>query len=83
METYRTRDQVADLRRRFDPISRLRQEFESAELFDAASIEAVDAEIEREILDAVAFAEASPFPDPASLLDHVPLARVLGEATNA
>lgn len=83
METYRTRDQVADLRRRFDPISRLRQEFESAELFDAASIEAVDAEIEREILDAVAFAEASPFPDPAALLDHVPPARILGEATNA
>jgi TPP-dependent pyruvate/acetoin dehydrogenase alpha subunit len=83
METYRTRDEVADLRRRFDPLARLRREFETAGLFAAAEIDAVDATIEREILDAVAFAEASPFPEAAALYDHVPPARAIGEQADA
>lgn len=78
METYRTREEVADLRRQADPLIRLRNEFASAGLFDVATIEAVDAEIEREILDAVEFADGSPFPLPAALHDDVPSARAAG-----
>ena len=78
METYRTREEVADLRRRSDPLTRLRSEFANAGLFDVAMIEAVDADIEREILDAVAFADGSPFPLPAALHDDVPSARAAG-----
>ena len=80
METYRTKEDVAELRRQFDPLSRLKGEFESAGLFDVATIEAVDAEIEREILDAVAFADGSPFPPPTALHDDVPSARASAEA---
>lgn len=38
---------------------------------DPAAKEAIDAEIEREIAAAIAFAEASPFPAPAELYRHV------------
>lgn len=80
METYRTKEEVAELRRQFDPLSRLKKEFESAGLFDAKTTDGIDAEIEREILDAVAFAEGSPFPAPEALHDDVPAARATAEA---
>jgi TPP-dependent pyruvate/acetoin dehydrogenase alpha subunit len=82
METYRTKDEVAELRRQFDPLSRLKKELESAGLFDAKTIDGIDAEIEREILDAVAFAEGSPFPAPEALHDDVPAARATTEAAH-
>jgi pyruvate dehydrogenase E1 component alpha subunit len=80
METYRTKDEVAELRRQFDPLTRLKKEFEAAGLFDTKSIEGIDAEVEREILDAVAFAEGSPFPPSAALQEDVPPARATAEA---
>jgi TPP-dependent pyruvate/acetoin dehydrogenase alpha subunit len=40
-------------------------------LFDRAELDAIAAAAEREVIEAVAFAEASPVPDVAGLLDNV------------
>jgi hypothetical protein len=65
-EEYRTKEQVAEWRKR-DPISafadRLGLDEEEAGRLDRAAVKRVD--------DAVAFADASKFPAPESLYDHI------------
>jgi len=75
METYRSRDDVAELRRKADPIDRLARHLAAAGLADPARLAEIDATIEAEMAEAVAFAEASPFPDPDALTSDVPPAR--------
>lgn len=60
--TYRTSDEVATWRATRDPISRLRQALAQLERLDDASYEALGRQVRVEIDDAVAFAEAAPWP---------------------
>lgn len=68
-QVYRSRDEVARLKRERDPIARLENELEAAGLF--AQRERLMAEVEAEVAAAVAFAEASPYPDPSEVAAHV------------
>jgi TPP-dependent pyruvate/acetoin dehydrogenase alpha subunit len=69
-EEYRTREQVAEWRRR-DPIALWSARLEEAGIVDRAGVEALDAEAVAKVDEAVAFADASPFPTPESLYDDV------------
>jgi 2-oxoisovalerate dehydrogenase E1 component len=67
---YRTADEVNQWKAR-DPIKRL-----AASLLDSGDatqdeLDAIDAEIRATVEEATAFAEQSPWPDPATILDHV------------
>lgn len=69
-EVYRTAAEVED-RRRSDPIERWEQALVEDGWLSDAERTAVWAQVRAEVADAEAFAEASPFPDPATLLDAV------------
>lgn len=69
-EEYRTREQVAEWRRR-DPIELFAERLVEAGVLDRAGVEELDAEASRAVDEAVAFADASPFPAPESLYDDV------------
>ena len=56
---------------RLDPISRLRSKMLANGWGDEAELDAIRADILREIDEAVEWAERSPFPDPATLTDDV------------
>ncbi|MDW8397472.1 MAG: thiamine pyrophosphate-dependent dehydrogenase E1 component subunit alpha, partial [Acetobacteraceae bacterium] len=71
MQVYRTREEIAALRARTDPVLHFGAELERAGLLTADARAAIAAEIEAEIADAVAFALASPFPGPEALLADV------------
>jgi hypothetical protein len=69
-EEYRTREQVAEWRRR-DPIALFSARLEEAGVLDADGVAKLDAEAVARVDEAVAFADASPFPAPESLYDDV------------
>ncbi|HKG39651.1 MAG TPA: pyruvate dehydrogenase (acetyl-transferring) E1 component subunit alpha [Conexibacter sp.] len=69
-EEYRTREQVAEWRRR-DPIALFSARLEDAGVLDADGVAKLDAEAVARVDEAVAFADASPFPAPESLYDDV------------
>jgi TPP-dependent pyruvate/acetoin dehydrogenase alpha subunit len=71
MQVYRTRDEIAALRARTDPLLHFSAELERAGLLTADARAAIAAEIEAEIADAVAFALASPYPASEALLADV------------
>lgn len=66
-QAYRSRDEVAEGRRR-DPITRLAKRLEEMGLLDAAGAGRIREAIVAEIDDAVAFAEQSPLPAPHEAL---------------
>ena len=68
-QVYRTREQVAELRASRDPIARLESELLAAGAL--ADREAAMTAIEEEVAAAIAFAEASPYPDDAEVDAHV------------
>lgn len=53
-----------------DPIARCRTKL-LAQGTSEAALEALSNEVDAEVKDAIAFAQASPYPDPATLTDHV------------
>jgi 2-oxoisovalerate dehydrogenase E1 component len=67
---YRTRDEVEEWRLR-DPIKRLREYVvdNCAEAVDG--LDAIDAEVKAQVDAALEWAKASPWPNPATVLDHV------------
>jgi pyruvate dehydrogenase E1 component alpha subunit len=69
-EEYRTRAQVAEWRRR-DPIDVFAGRLVAEGLLDRGAVEQLDAEAQRRVDEAVAFAEQSPFPGPETLYDDV------------
>jgi pyruvate dehydrogenase E1 component alpha subunit len=69
-EQYRTREEVERWRER-DPVSTFGELLVREGLIDAAERERIDAEAMARVDRAVEFADASPFPDPASLYDDV------------
>lgn len=69
-EEYRTREQVAEWRRR-DPLTLFGDRLVEEGVLDRDAIEQLDAQAARRVDEAVAFADASPFPAPESLYDDV------------
>lgn len=69
-QRYRTRDEVEAWRRR-DPIAQLRARLIAGGVVTDGDAAAMEAETRSAIDDALRFAEESPEPDPASLLDGV------------
>lgn len=68
--TYRTREEV-DLWKTRCPIVRLTQFLIEGSLIDETELQAIDAEVEDQAVEAVKFAEQSAWPDPATAVDHV------------
>jgi len=64
---YRSRGEV-DAGRQRDPIARLRAHLEESRLLDRAHADRVAQAIEKEVQDAVDFAESSPLPAPEDAL---------------
>jgi pyruvate dehydrogenase E1 component alpha subunit len=69
-EQYRTKEEVEHWRER-DPIPAFTQQLVAGGAIDAAEHEQIDADAIARVDAAVAFAEASPFPDPSTLYDDV------------
>jgi pyruvate dehydrogenase E1 component alpha subunit len=67
---YRDKAEVEAWRTK-DPIERLRRLLAERRVLSAADADAMQAEVEREIDEAVAFAKASPEPDPSALTEDV------------
>jgi 2-oxoisovalerate dehydrogenase E1 component len=67
--TYRSREDVERWKTRC-PIQRLRHRLIEESLADESELNAIDQEVEARILEAIAFAESSPWPDPATAADH-------------
>jgi pyruvate dehydrogenase E1 component alpha subunit len=67
---YRTAAEV-DEWRRHDPITTFRAKLERASLLDQAQAEEIEARAQKVVEDALQFAEESPYPDVATLHDHV------------
>jgi len=67
---YRTREEVETWRGR-DPIKRLREAVLQQDPSDAAALDAVEREIQTLVDEALEWAKDSPWPDPATVLDHV------------
>jgi pyruvate dehydrogenase E1 component alpha subunit len=69
-EEYRTKEEVAQWRER-DPIPAFGELLQSSGVIDARARQAIDERARARVDDAVAFAEASPFPAAESLYDDV------------
>lgn len=67
---YRTKEEI-DAWRGADPIRRLERDLETAGRFGRDELEAIEREAQRRIDEALAFAKASPDPDPATLSQDV------------
>ena len=65
--TYRTKEDVEEWRSR-DPIKMIGEKLEG--LGHSQLRDRIDQEIETEIMDAVQFAESSPFPDPSTVMNY-------------
>ncbi len=67
---YRTRDEVEAWKQRC-PIQRLRERLLAAGVASAADCDAIETEVAALVAEALDFATASPWPDPATATDHV------------
>lgn len=67
---YQPKDEIAAWRERC-PIPRLREELLSQRLISAQELTEMESEINRIVLDAVRFAEESPYPEPREALEDV------------
>lgn len=68
--TYRTKEEEAHWRER-EPINRLGIEMQQAGAVTASDLEHIELSVSRDIDDAVAYADASPYPLPEDALKHV------------
>jgi TPP-dependent pyruvate/acetoin dehydrogenase alpha subunit len=69
-EVYRSKEEVQEYRQK-DPIPRFRGILETEEGFERVELEAIDAEVKREISEAVDFARRSKAPDPSTAMDYI------------
>jgi len=77
--TYRTREEVAAWREKC-PIKRLQATLTEKGLVPAAELEAIVAEVGKEVAAAAAAAEAAPYPDPATAADFTYSSEALAPA---
>jgi TPP-dependent pyruvate/acetoin dehydrogenase alpha subunit len=69
-EVYRERSEVAEWRKN-DPIPRFRKQLIENGSASEAELDAIDAEIKQEMVEAEKFAQESPQPDPATAMDYI------------
>ncbi len=69
-QRYRTKEEVQEWQAR-DPIRRLAERMMAQGWLDQAAFQALQADVDREIQEAVRFAKESPEPDPATILEGV------------
>ncbi len=69
--TYRTKEESEEWRQTRDPLDQLERRGVEAGFLDPDALRVIDAEVVEEIEAAVAYAEASPLPDPAELTHDV------------
>jgi pyruvate dehydrogenase E1 component alpha subunit len=69
-EVYRTRDEVSQ-KRQNDPIPRFCRHLLDQGLATEAELDGIAEAIRQEMLEAVAFAKASPLPDPSTAMDYI------------
>ena len=67
---YRTKEEVEDQKKK-DPITQMAHRLKDEGAMDQAAIDALDAEVQAEVLDAMKFADESPDPAPDELVRHV------------
>lgn len=67
---YRTREEVEAWRGR-DPIKRLREQLLNPPLTDSDVLDSIDREVQVLVEEGLEWAKASPWPDPATVLEHV------------
>ncbi|GCE47180.1 pyruvate dehydrogenase E1 component alpha subunit [Thermosporothrix hazakensis] len=70
-DRYRDRDEVRRLREQYDPIMKFESVLREAGLLDDAKINEIEKQVEREVEEAVQFAEESPFPALDTLYDYI------------
>ncbi len=64
---YRTKEEVEDIRKKRDPIDRLREELIEKRVLDDAKFKDLDREVRDIVVRAAEFSQQSPEPDPAEL----------------
>ena len=69
-EVYRDKAEVQEYRKK-DPIPRFRRELIEAGKASQDELDAIDAEIKQEMVEAVRFAQESPQPDPSTAMDYI------------
>ena len=69
-DSYRS-DAERERAKENDPLERLRSELLEAGILSAEDVQTLTKEIEEELSEGVAYAKASPFPDPATVADYV------------
>ena len=68
---YRTKEEVEEVKKKRDPIDRMREELIAKGVFDDAKLKDIDREVRDIVLRAAEFAQQSPEPDPAELYTDV------------
>jgi pyruvate dehydrogenase E1 component alpha subunit len=68
---YRSREEVAQVRQKRDPIENFAQHLRDGGHADEAALKAIDREIKDIVSEATEFAQSSPEPDPAELYTDV------------
>ena len=73
-EVYRSRDEVKEYWQR-EPLGRFRRDMTAAGAalltVTNTELDAIEAEVKQELVDAVEFAKNSPMPDPATAMDYI------------
>lgn len=67
---YRTKEELEEFKNN-DPIERLKTYILDKKITKQSDLDNIMDEVESEVLEAIEFAESSPFPDPTELYDHV------------
>jgi len=68
---YRTKEEVEEVRKKRDPIDRLREELVTKGILDDAAVKKIDGEVREIVVRSAEFAQQSPEPDPAELYTEV------------
>ncbi|XP_078445098.1 pyruvate dehydrogenase E1 component subunit alpha-1, mitochondrial-like [Wolffia australiana] len=69
--TYRTRDEISNVRQERDPIERVRKLILSHDIASTAELKEIEKEIRKEVDNAIAEAKESPLPDPSELFTDI------------
>jgi acetoin:2,6-dichlorophenolindophenol oxidoreductase subunit alpha len=76
-EMYRTEEEVKKQVEQNDPIIRFEKKVLEQSLLDEEVIVSIKEQVEKEVLDAIKFAEESPYPDPSEAFEDVYVEEVL------
>jgi pyruvate dehydrogenase E1 component alpha subunit len=68
---YRTKEEVEEVRKKNDPLDRLREELIAKRVLDDAKLKDIDREVRDIVVRAAEFSQQSPEPDPAELYTEV------------